>query len=168
MILALALGRTHTSTSSAKADSTAVVSVVPVPSNSDTIEPCAQVLSELPVQLSGANPRIVHQQQAVAWGDPAVVLRCGVARPALLVPGSSAEVPAIDGLAWLIEDGKKAIVYTLVDRSVYVEVTLPAGTDPSSIMPVLSDAIGKALPTPVCYVQDKIASLPDLPLCTHR
>jgi Protein of unknown function (DUF3515) len=145
-----------------------VVSVSPVPSNSATVEPCAQVLSELPVQLNGANPRIVHQEQAVAWGDPAVVLRCGVARPAQLSPGSTAEVPAIDGLSWLIEDGQKAIVYTLVDRSVYVEVTLPAGTDPSSVMPALSDAIGTALPTPVCYVQDKIADLPNLPMCTRR
>ncbi len=169
VILALALARTTSpSTSKSQADATAVVSVAPLPSDPATVEPCAQVLSVLPVQLNGQNPRIVHQEQAVAWGDPAVVLRCGVARPAELHADSNAEVPLIDGLSWLIDDTKKSVVYTLVDRSVYVEVTLPAGADPSSDMPVLSDAIAKALPTPVCYVQDPIASQPDLPMCTRR
>jgi hypothetical protein len=168
IILALALARSRTPSTPSQAGASGVVSVAPVPSNPATVEPCAQVLAALPLQLNGANPRIVLQLQAVAWGSPAIILRCGVARPAALSAGSTAQIPAIDGLSWLIEDGTKAIVYTLVDRSVYVEVTLPAGTDPSSVMPVLSDDIAHALPTPVCYVQDKIASLPGLPMCTRR
>ena len=139
IILALALGRTHSGTSAASSSSaaaTAVVPVSPVPSDPTTVEPCAQVLSALPLQLNAANPRIVHAVQSVAWGDPAVVLRCGVARPAGLTAGSSAQTAGIDGLYWLVDDGKKSIVYTLIDRTVYVEVTLPSGSDPSTVMPV--------------------------------
>jgi hypothetical protein len=168
VILAIALGAHGSSSDKPKADSTAVVTAAAVPSNPATVEPCALVLEQLPVQLDGMAPRRLNEVQEVAWGDPAVVLRCGVARPAALVANSTAQIPLIDGLSWLIDDGTKAIVYTLVDRSVYVDVTLPAGADPTAVMPVLSDAIAKALPTPVCYVQDKIATLPALPMCTRR
>jgi Protein of unknown function (DUF3515) len=169
IIIAFALARPQSSRSPS-ANSTVAVDVAPVPSNSSTVEPCAQVLSDLPIQLNGANPRIVHTTQAVAWGNPAIVLRCGVARPADLAPPPKgpAEVAGINGLNWLVDDGKRAIVYTLVDRAIYIEVSLPAGADPSASMPVLSDAVAKALPAPVCYVQDKIVSAPDLPMCTRR
>jgi hypothetical protein len=144
------------------------VSVSAVPSDPTTVEPCAQVVSQLPVQLDGMPPRQVHALQSVAWGNPPVILQCGVARPAELVANSTAQTGGINGLFFLIDDGKKSVVYTLIDRSVYVEVTLPPSADPNAVMPVLADAIAKALPTPVCYVQDPIPAQPDLPMCTRR
>jgi hypothetical protein len=61
VILALALAPSDNPTKSgAEADPTAVVSVnAPTPSP-NVIEPCAQVLSQLPVQLDGLNPRQVN------------------------------------------------------------------------------------------------------------
>jgi hypothetical protein len=167
VILALALARTSTSTRPNGAAS-APVSVTPVPSDPATVGPCALVQEQLPLQLNGKNPRVVRETQAVAWGDPAVVLRCGVARPGELVPGSTAETTPIDGVEFLVDAGKTAIVYTVIDRSVYVEVTLPAGTDPNADVPVLATAVAKALPDPVCYVQTPIANQPTLPMCTRR
>jgi Protein of unknown function (DUF3515) len=126
------------------------------------------VLSQLPIELAGMAPRIVHALQSVAWGDPPVVLRCGVSRPAQLVAGSSAEIAGFSGVNWLVDLGRTAAVYTLVDRSVYVEVTLPAGTDPSAAMPALSGAIAKALPTAVCYIDTPPVGQLQIPLCTRR
>ena len=168
VILALALARTHSTPSNGPGAATAVVTVSPVPSDPSTVEPCAQVQAALPLQLNGQNPRIVHEVQAVAWGDPAVVLRCGVARPAELTAGSSAQTAGINSVNWLVDAGKKSITYTVIDRAVYVEVTLPGGTDPNADVPVLSTAIAKALPTPVCYVGTPLANQPNLPMCTRR
>ncbi len=66
-----------------------------------------------------------------AWGDPPVVLRCGVPAPAVLTPTSphydpSAQAEEIDGVDWLPErqpDGSVRCTTTL--RKAYVEVTLP-------------------------------------------
>jgi hypothetical protein len=165
LILALVLSRPHSTDKSANDSPTAVVSVSAVPSDPSTVEPCAQVQAALPLQLNGANPRIVHEVQAVAWGEPAVVLRCGVARPSALTAGSTAETTPINGIEWLVDAQAKQIVYTVIDRSVYVEVTLPAGADPNADVPVLSAAIAKALPSPVCYIATPISALP---LCTRR
>jgi hypothetical protein len=168
VVLALALATTHTSSSSSQSQATAVVPVSPVPTDSSTVEPCAQVQANLPVALNGASPRIVHALQAVAWGDPAIVLRCGVPRPTALVPNSSAQTALINSVNWLVEAGKRDIVYTVIDRSVYIEVTLPVGTDPNAAVPVIANAVAKALPTPSCYVETPLPERPDLPMCTRR
>ena len=73
------------------------VSVAAPPSSDDaTIATCAQVISALPLQLDGQNLRRTTSNppspSIVAWGDPAIVLRCGVARPASLHPGSTGAV----------------------------------------------------------------------------
>ena len=83
--------------------------------------------------------------------------------PGGLVPGSSAEV-AGDRLVCLAgrADGKKAIV--VHGRSTGRSTS--RSPCPRAPIPVRScrccrTAIGKALPTPVCYVQDAIADQPD-------
>ena len=50
--------------------------------------PCTSLFQPLPVQLEGDDPRIVQSASPYvrAWGDPPVVLVCGVAQPAGFPP----------------------------------------------------------------------------------
>jgi hypothetical protein len=135
--------------------------------------PCAKMLAELPVTLRGLDPRVVHTEPdtpfVVAWGDPAVVLRCGVARPATLKPGSGAQFilggnPA--GPFYDVQRAGDANVWTTVDRAAYISITVPTqyAADP---LPALSRAIAKAL-SPVCRPQNDRGTVPNRDLCTHR
>lgn len=138
------------------------------PSNAAAQGPCAQVLSALPVQLGHLPPRIVHTQpdspNVVAWGDPAVVLRCGVPRPAAFVPTS--DVYNIGGVYWLAVKQKAATAWTVIDRAVYVEVTIPE-KQAYQPLPLLGQAIASKL-KPVCAVpEDRTIPQPNQ-LCVNR
>ncbi|MGW0603714.1 DUF3515 domain-containing protein [Streptomyces sp. NPDC002640] len=60
------------------------------------------------------------------WGSPAIILRCGIPRPAVMSDPEQ-ESAEIDGMAWVVEelDGG-AYRFTTGLRRAYVEVTLPA------------------------------------------
>jgi hypothetical protein len=85
-----------------------------------------------------------------AWGDPAVVLVCGAARPAGLQPGAALVV--LDSVNYYVDTSQKdAVVWTAVDRPVYVQVRLPASADSSSVTeltPRISAALAAATPSP--------------------
>lgn len=171
VLLALVLaqitgGGTPQPTSSASAAAASVSATAP-PNDPDAVEPCAQVLDALPVQLDGQNPRKVFVAQTVAWGDPPVILTCGVARPSGLVAGSTAPVLDVSGVEWFVEDQKSVVVYTVVDRSVYIQVSYHGNLPQPPLAPI-STAVLQALPTPVCYFDTPIAGAPNLPLCTRR
>lgn len=140
------------------------------PSNAAAEAPCAQVISALPVNLGPLAPRVVHttpdSPYVVAWGDPPVVLRCGVSRPAQLVPNSSADVFNVGGVYWLPVQQKDATVFTTIDRAVYVEVSIPKRVVYQPL-PVLGEAIASKL-KPICAVPDSATSYPPSELCTHR
>jgi hypothetical protein len=147
------------------------VAAPPTP-NSATVSTCAQVISALPLVLDGQNLRRTVSNPATgliqAWGDPAIVLRCGVARPKSLVPGSSAEFQSggvASGPFYDVTPGNGADVWTTVDRSVYIEVVVPQHYQGSDVMPAVSKAIAKVLP-PVCST-DPNEPDPDK-LCTRR
>ena len=69
----------------------------------------------------------------VAWGDAKhdpVVLRCGLERPGELTPTSQLRV--ISDVQWLQVPGSGSSTWFVVDRAVYVALTVPydAGTGP--------------------------------------
>jgi hypothetical protein len=132
---------------------------------------CSKVLEQLPVSLGKLAPRVVHTTPdtpfVVAWGDPPVLLRCGVARPKDLVPGSSAQFISggeLDGPYYDVQREGDANVYTTVDRGPYIALTIPAKYQAADYLPLLSRAIAKALPA-VCSTNS--AADPDK-LCTRR
>jgi hypothetical protein len=96
---------------------------------------CSRLVAALPQQVAGQDRRDVTPAgaQAGAWGDPAVVLRCGVPRPAALRPTSYCF--EIDHVGWLATQHGKAVSvtspvqgtldFTTIGRSVYVEVSVP-------------------------------------------
>ena len=142
------------------------------PSSTATARPCTTLLGTLPTALGTLAPRVVHPTPdslfVVAWGDPAVVLRCGVARPASLVPSSSALLVITDGVAFLPEQAKDETVFTAIDRAAYVEVTVPKSY-PQPPLAALADAIAKAM-KPVCLPQAGPGqpTVATAQLCTHR
>ncbi len=128
---------------------------------------CVKVFAKLPVQLGDLAPRIVHSDSTfvAAWGDPAVVLKCGTPRPAELVGQSAALVIRINDVDWLPHQSGDATEFTAIDRSVYLQVTVPKrqSSDP---LAVLSDAV-KALSS-VCSSQNSQGTVPEAQLCTNR
>lgn len=80
---------------------------------------------------------------AVAWGEPAIVLRCGVPRPPAL--GPTANLLVINGVEWLPEPGDDATTWTSVDRSVYVDVVVPSEQD-GDLVAVIAEVIVDRLP----------------------
>jgi len=133
---------------------------------------CAKVIAALPVQLGKLDPRVVHTHPdspyVVAWGDPAVVLACGVDRPKALHPGSSEQVfnaGSVSGPFYLVSRSGDANVYTIIDRAPYVAITVPQKYAAADVLPDLVGAVGTALPHAVCRVET--SADPDT-LCTRR
>jgi hypothetical protein len=103
---------------------------------------CSSLVEALPDPVSNHDRRDVTPPDALgaAWGDPAIVLRCGVARPAALRRTSSCF--EVDGVGWLAtRAGKEAtatssaagtLTFTTIGRSVYVELDVPDAYQPQA------------------------------------
>ena len=120
------------------------VQVPPVTPEADAS--CPALMSTLPLELTGEPSRRVQSDSpyAYAWGDPAIVLVCGVDRPAGYVAGVSAiQINGVQG--YVDTDDPDITVWTTVDRPVYVQVSLPASVD-SAPVTALTPQIAQALP----------------------
>ncbi|WP_346619695.1 DUF3515 domain-containing protein [Blastococcus montanus] len=107
---------------------------------------CPALMANLPLELAGETSRRVQSDTpyVYAWGDPPVVLTCGVERPAGWTVGASAI--QINGVQWHVDTSDpEATVWTAVDRPVYVEMRLPAGVD-SAPVTALTVPLAEALP----------------------
>ena len=140
----------------------------PADSSGATVSTCANVISALPLRLAGLDLRRTisnpPSSSIVAWGDPAVVLRCGIARPSNLGPSLSAELFEVDSVLLLPAKTSASTTFTVIDRSVYLDVTVPSSYGQPPLGPIM-DAVRKVLPKPVC-VQTPTA--PRGRLCTRR
>jgi hypothetical protein len=169
VILAFALtahSSQHKGVSGQRAASEAAVTVSAPPSpDVKTQADCVKVFAQLPVQLSGLSPRKTDTDSSfvAAWGNPAIVLRCGVSKPAILNTPSAAQLTDVSGVIWQPDLQKTQAVYTTVDRPVYVEVTVPA--EQNQPLSALAGAL-KALPQ-VCTALDAGGNSTNshLPLC---
>ena len=106
---------------------------------------CQELISALPTTLGDRPARPVDSPSPYvgAWGEPPVVLRCGVPRPAAFI--ATADTLVISGVTWFAERRGSTTAWTSVDRPVYVEVLAPA--DDASDPPArLSTAVSRALP----------------------
>jgi hypothetical protein len=107
---------------------------------------CPALMSGLPLELNGEASRRVKSDSpyAYAWGDPPIVLVCGVDRPAGWVIGAAAI--QINGVQWYVDTSDPdTTVWTTVDRPVYVQISLPATVD-SAPVTALTPQIAQALP----------------------
>ncbi|GGM79927.1 hypothetical protein GCM10011609_14660 [Lentzea pudingi] len=101
---------------------------------------CASLVEKLPVGLPSGKDMLSRRELAspappatVAWGDAKhdpVVLRCGLPRPSEL--SATSQLRVISDVQWLELPGSDSSTWVIVDRGVYVALTVPAdaGTGP--------------------------------------
>jgi hypothetical protein len=121
------------------------VKVAPPPALSAAAQrACQDLISALPTDLGDLPARPVDSPSpyVTAWGEPAVTLRCGVARPPSFI--ATADVQQINGVSWFAERRGSTTAWVVVDRPVYVEVMVPAA-DASAPVARLSTAVTAAL-----------------------
>ena len=139
------------SSTSPRADLPVLPVAVP-PATPEADASCPKLMSTLPLELTGQPSRRVRSDTpyAYAWGDPPIVLRCGVPAPAGFVVGTGAI--QINGVQWYVDTSSPAAtVWTTVDRPVGVEVRVPASLDSASVTeltPLISNALPFREPTP--------------------
>jgi hypothetical protein len=108
---------------------------------------CRALVDDLPdtVQNQDARPVEPPDALAAAWGDPPILLRCGVKRPARLRPSSPCV--EIDGVGWFPQRAARGYVFTTVGRTANVEVLVPEAYQPAAEPLVdLADAIRRHIP----------------------
>jgi hypothetical protein len=90
--------------------------VVPNPPGA-VVELCDHLGNQLPSTLNSLHDRVTEPESPLvhAWGSPAVVLRCGVSRPAGYSPAAS-PTTAVDGVRWFQQVGPKIVTWTAIRR----------------------------------------------------
>ncbi|MFF8318041.1 DUF3515 domain-containing protein [Streptomyces bobili] len=128
-----------------------------VPSPSATVtELCRNLDRALPSAVDDQHRRDPSPASALTagWGNPAIILRCGVERPPKMTDpkvatGADPDAVAggVNGVDWLMEKGNDgAYRFTTASRLAYVEVTVPEGRDTSGVLIDLASAVKKAIP----------------------
>ncbi|MFF4504011.1 DUF3515 domain-containing protein [Streptomyces sp. NPDC001401] len=130
------------------ADDTARAAV-PGPGTKVT-ELCRKLDKALPSKADGQDRRDPTPASALTagWGNPAIILRCGVPRPAEM-SDPEADGVEVNGVGWLLQKQKDgAFRFTSTLRKAYVEVRIPAGRtgDGMAALVDLAPAIKKAIP----------------------
>jgi hypothetical protein len=104
---------------------------------------CRALLNSLPSRVADEGRRTVTKSAyAAAWGDPAIVLRCGVGRPKGFTKFSQCQ--RANGIDWfvpdsVIDDLSADAVMTTVGRTPAIEVRLPAHYRPAGSAAVMVD-----------------------------
>jgi hypothetical protein len=93
---------------------------------------CIELTESLPVEVMGELIRSTSASDSgvVAWGDPPIVLRCGVVRPATLQPTS--QLISVDDVDWLPQELTNGQRFTSVNTPEYVEVNIPSDYESAS------------------------------------
>lgn len=124
------------------------VEIEPFEPQPGSAEACADLFEQLPDTLGNAVRRdvTVEEPMAAAWGEPPIVLRCGVRLPAAYEP--DATLVEIDGVGWLPEVGEGGAFFTSADRDVLVEVAIPddQSADAQVVLTELADPIQGSIP----------------------
>jgi Protein of unknown function (DUF3515) len=108
---------------------------------------CGALADELPdvvldLEREDTSP---ESDLTAAWGDPAIVLRCGVPAPEALEPTSS--LVTVDGVDWFPEQLTAGYLFTTYGRSVFVEVSVPDDYAPEAgALTDLADALRATVP----------------------
>ncbi|MBD0292697.1 MAG: DUF3515 domain-containing protein [Jiangellaceae bacterium] len=124
------------------------VEVDPFNTEPGTEQVCAGLQDALPDVVADAVRRDVQpaSTHAAAWGEPPIVLRCGVPLPAEYRP--DVQLLDVDGLGWFPVAGEGGTFFTLIDREPHVEVAVPDDYAPeATVLADLGDAIRSVLPT---------------------
>lgn len=127
------------------------VAIAAVPAPQADSAQCRTLAGALPEQLGDYRRAPAAEPAptgAAAWrASPdrdAVILRCGVDRPAEFVAGSPIQV--VDDVQWFRVADQDRSTWFVVDRPVYIALTMPEGSGPTPIQEI-SRLVAKSLPT---------------------
>lgn len=141
----------------AEPDATGTAATGPVTMSARDLPPdvaalCQAVIADLPDTAAGhaRRPVTAGAEQNAAYGDPPITLECGTTLPTvgltdevlnIASPGETA------GVCWYPVNGENATVWTTVDRTVPVTITVPGPREAAAqaIAP-FSAAVGDNLP----------------------
>lgn len=121
------------------------VQVDPYPTAPGTRLDCIGLLGDLPPTVAGQKRREVADDVAGAWGDPPIVLRCGVEKPEALRPNSPCH--EVNGVGWLAEKQSDGWLFTTIGREHYVSLEVPSDYRPESdALADVADVVARHLP----------------------
>ena len=108
---------------------------------------CHALVRALPDTVDGQRRRDVEPPDALAaaWGDPAIVVRCGVPTPAALT--ASSPCAEVDGVGWFADQRADAYRFTTIGRVSNVQVQVPYDYQPAADALVdLAPAVRRQVP----------------------
>jgi Protein of unknown function (DUF3515) len=118
------------------------VQVDPPTPQGEAVAACQRLAGLLPKSLDGAErgSSTPASPYVAVWGEAAIALRCGVPRPAKMLPTD--QLQEIDGVGWYA-DPDRPTLFTAVADPAYVEVTVGGGHSAPAVLADLSGPIGK-------------------------
>jgi hypothetical protein len=106
---------------------------------------CAALFGDLPPRIADQPRRLVAGNLAGAWGDPPIILRCGVEKPDALQPNS--ECHDVDGVGWLAEKQPDGWLFTTIGRRHYLSLEVPSEYDPAAdALADVADLVARHVP----------------------
>lgn len=118
------------------------VSVEPPLPDGHVAQACADLVDTLPSALDEGERRDVSPESdyVAAYGDPAIVLRCGVSEPAEY--GPTAELVVVNGVDWLPVEQADRVAFYAPGRVAWVRVDVPSAYAPGTfVLTELSDVV---------------------------
>jgi hypothetical protein len=103
---------------------------------------CLKLIQGLPVEIANQLLRSTKPTDTgtAAWGDPAIVLRCGVLKPQSMT--ATSRIISINSIDWFQEPLTEGNRFTSVNTSEYIEINIPNSYEPaSSILVDLANAL---------------------------
>lgn len=124
------------------------VPVDPTSPRGEAVDACKRFVGVLPGRLDGEpeRPTDPNSPFTAAFGDPAVVVRCGVPEPSEL--RLTSQLFSVEGVDWLpVEQDDGSYTFTTTGRAAFVEVTVPQEHQPGATFLVdLAGPVGHAVP----------------------
>ena len=142
---ALALATAVFAMSGCRDDAAPPVAVPGVALTATSRDGCVRLAERLPERVGDLRRRDVTEPQPglAAYGEPALLVRCGAPRSARYSPGTP--LIEINGQRWFADDQDGRVVWTLPNAIVNVEVTIP-DAHKGELLATLSDAVRAAQP----------------------
>ena len=106
---------------------------------------CQQALAVLPATVLGRARTPLDVAGAASWGEPGIVLRCGLAEQ----PPTGKPCLTVDGVDWVVDDTGDPIVFTAYGRAPTVDLRVPVSYHREDAPGALVDvaAVARALPS---------------------
>lgn len=115
------------------------------PSTAESRQLCSALTWSLPKRLGPLPARQVdgNTQVSAAWGDPPVILQCGL----IAAPTPVGQLVTLDGVDWAPVTDKTVVTWTTIGRKATVRVVVPRKYDNQApLLAHLSPAISRAVP----------------------